>query len=289
MNKNDQDEADLEEPTTGVIDEETVENPPGEDRFLPTTEFRGWVESLPGLSPAEIVTRLRALGYLGQDRAVRAVALAAHRHVRRVKHLVIEQVPRSELPDKHNLLLVGPTGCGKTYVMELLFQRILGIPTASVDITAYSETGYVGEDVNSIITRLLFAAGGDPLKTKVGMVCLDEFDKIASSNNRAVFAGEGTTKDVSGMGVQRELLKMLESAVIAVPTQFGHTTYQAKPLLSTADIMFVGCGAFSGLKSLSHKRLGGGIGFHAKQRGAPDEIAVEYDQSEMEDTVIFQQ
>jgi ATP-dependent Clp protease ATP-binding subunit ClpX len=276
-----------------TVDMDTAEvlddRPSEEDRFLPTVEFRAWVDSLPGLTPREIVARLRELGYLGQDRAVRAVALAAHRHIRRVKSLFVEQVPRSELPAKHNLLMVGPTGCGKTYLMELLFCQVLGIPTATVDVTAYSETGYIGEDVNSIITRLLFAAEGDPLRTKIGMICLDEFDKIASSNNRAVFAGEGTTKDVSGMGVQRELLKMLESSVVAVPTEFGHSSYQEKPLLSTADIMFVACGAFSGLKSLSNKRLGGGIGFHAKPRNAWDEIAVEYEQSEMEDTVIFQQ
>ena len=174
--------------------------------------------------------------------------------------------------------------------MELLFRQILGIPTASVDVTAYSvkPVRRRGRELDHQ-PRLFFASAGAPLKTKVGMVCLDEFDKLASSNNRAVFAGEGTTKDVSGMGVQRELLKMLESAVVAVPTQFGHASYQAKPLLSTADIVFVACGAFSGLKSLSYKRLGGGIGFHANHRTAPDEIAVEYEQSEMEDTVIFQQ
>jgi ATP-dependent Clp protease ATP-binding subunit ClpX len=89
--------------------------------------------------------------------------------------------------------------------------------------------------------------------------------------------------------VQRELLKMLESAVIAVPTQFSHNTYQQKPLLSTADIAFVACGAFSGLKTLAHKRSGGGIGFHAKGQLSPDEIAVEYGQAELEDTVIFQE
>jgi ATP-dependent Clp protease ATP-binding subunit ClpX len=104
-----------------------------------------------------------------------------------------------------------------------------------------------------------------------------------------VFAGEGTTKDVSGLGVQRELLKMLESAVITVPTQFSHNTYQQKPLLSTADIAFVACGAFSGLKPLVHKRRGGGIGFHAKGQLSPDEIAVQYDQADLEDTVIFQE
>jgi len=260
-----------------------------EDRFLPTPEFCDWIAGLPALTPAEIVAELRTLGYVGQDQAIRAVALAAHRHVRRIKGLFVENIPRADLPPKQNLLFVGPTGCGKTYLVELLFRQILHIPTATVDITAYSETGYVGEDAATVITRLLYAAEGDPLRAKVGMICLDEFDKLASSNNRAVFAGEGTTKDVSGLGVQRELLKMLESSVIAVPTQFSHNTYQQKPLLSTADIAFVACGAFSGLKSLAHKRSGGGIGFHAKGQLSPDEIAVQYDQAELEDTVIFQE
>jgi ATP-dependent Clp protease ATP-binding subunit ClpX len=260
-----------------------------EDRFQPTSEFLGWVGDLPSLTPAQIVEELRKLGYVGQERAARAVALAAHRHVRRVKSLFVDGVPRAELPPKQNLLFVGPTGCGKTHLVELLFRQILCIPTATVDITAYSETGYVGEDVATVITRLIYAADGDLLKAKVGMICLDEFDKLASSNNRAVFAGEGTTKDVSGLGVQRELLKMLESAVITVPTQFSHNTYQQKPLLSTADIAFVACGAFSGLKPLVHKRQGGGIGFHAKSFASPGEIAVQYDQAELEDTVIFQE
>lgn len=260
-----------------------------EDRFLPTPAFRSWVGNLPSLTPAEILAELRTLGYVGQERAARAVALAAHRHVRRIKSLFVEGVPRADLPPKQNLMFVGPTGCGKTYLVELLFRQILQIPSATVDITAYSETGYVGEDVATVITRLIYAADGDPLRAKVGMICLDEFDKLASSNNRAVFAGQGTTKDVSGLGVQRELLKMLESAVIAVPTQFSHNTYQEKPLLSTADIAFVACGAFSGLKPLVHKRRGGGIGFHAKGQLSPDEIAVQYDQADLEDTVIFQE
>jgi len=277
---------DLEIDGNGLVREATEVD---EDRFQPTPEFRRWVAALPSLTPAEIVQQLRALGYVGQERAARAVALAAHRHVRRIKSLFVGDVPRAELPPKQNLLFVGPTGCGKTYLVELLFRQILRIPTATVDITAYSETGYIGEDVATVITRLIYAADGDPLQAKVGMICLDEFDKLASSNNRAVFAGEGTTKDVSGLGVQRELLKMLESAVITVPTQFSHNSYQQKPLLSTADIAFVACGAFSGLKPLVHKRQGGGIGFHAKGRLAPDEIAVQYDQAELEDTVIFQE
>jgi ATP-dependent Clp protease ATP-binding subunit ClpX len=277
---------------SGESDEEDAphgSSRPGEDWFAPTPEFVAWVASLPLLRPAEILRELRALGYVGQERAARAVALAAYRHVRRIKSLFVDQVPRSELPPKQNLLLVGPTGCGKTYLVELLFREILAIPAATVDMTAYSETGYVGEDVATILTRLVYAANGEPLRAKVGMICLDEFDKLASSNNRAVFAGQGTTKDVSGLGVQRELLKMLESAVIAVPSEFSHDTYQQKPLLSTADIAFVACGAFSGLKPLVHKRRGGGIGFHAKGQTPPDEIAVQYDQADLDDTVVFQE
>lgn len=262
---------------------------PDADWFDPTPEFRAWIASLPLLSPAEILRELRALGYVGQERAARAVALAAHRHVRRIKSLFVDNVPRAELPPKQNLLLVGPTGCGKTYLVELLFREILNIPAATVDVTAYSETGYVGEDVATILTRLIYAAHGEPLRAKVGMICLDEFDKLASSNNRAVFAGQGTTKDVSGLGVQRELLKMLESAVIPVPSEFSHNTYQDRRLMSTADIAFVACGAFSGLKPLVHKRRGGGIGFHAKGHLPPDEIAVQYDQADLDDTVVFQE
>jgi len=274
---------------TDVEDAPPGSSRPGEDWFAPTPEFIAWVAALPLLRPAEILRELRALGYVGQERAARAVALAAYRHVRRIKSLFVDRVPRSELPPKQNLLLVGPTGCGKTYLVELLFREILAIPAATVDMTAYSETGYVGEDVATILTRLVYAADGEPLRAKVGMICLDEFDKLASSNNRAVFAGQGTTKDVSGLGVQRELLKMLESAVIAVPSEFSHDTYQRKPLLSTADIAFVACGAFSGLKPLVHKRRGGGIGFHAKGQIPPDEIAVHYDQADLDDTVVFQE
>jgi ATP-dependent Clp protease ATP-binding subunit ClpX len=290
MDNADSDDIDFHEPGDAGQDAPAEDSAgPGEDPFAPTPEFRRWVAGLPDATPAEIVAELRKFGYVGQERAVRAVALAAHRHVRRIKALFVQNVSRDELPPKQNLLFVGPTGCGKTYVVELLFREILKIPTTTVDITAYSETGYVGEDVTTVITRLLYAAQGDPRKAKVGMICLDEFDKLASSNNRAVFAGEGTTKDVSGLGVQRELLKMLESAVIAVPVAFSHNTYQQKPLVSTADIAFVACGAFSGLKGLAHKRSGAGIGFHAKGRLAPDEIAVQYDQAELEDTVIFQE
>jgi len=106
-----------------------------------------------------------------------------------------------------------------------LFQQILRLPTVIIDITTYSETGYVGQDPSTILTRLLHAADDNPLLASIGIVCLDEFDKIASGQNNAVFAGAGTTKDVTGMGVQRELLKMLESSEVVVPLELTHSTY----------------------------------------------------------------
>ena len=270
--------------------EESFENDDEYAEYDDDEAFSGWVAALPSLTPVAITQALRDLRYVGQDDAVRAVALSAHRHVRRLKAIHTQGIPRDALPDKQNLLLVGPTGCGKTYLVELLFREVLKIPTAIIDITAFSESGYVGQDVSTVITRLLFAAQGDRRKTEAGVICLDEFDKIASSQNRAVFAGQGTTKDVTGAGVQRELLKMLESATIPVPSELDHNTYQERVLLSTADIAFIACGAFSGLKSITHQRASAGIGFHGEETAAgPEEIAVRYSATELEDTVNFQE
>lgn len=254
-------------------------------------EFRNWLAALPYPTPAEIVGALREHGYRGQDAAVRSVALAAHRHLRRLRYLFLDGVPRRSLPSKQNLLLIGPTGCGKTFLAETLFERVLQIPTTTVDITAFSESGYIGEDVNTLITRLLYSAEGDLEKSRIGMICIDEFDKLASSSNRAVFAGQGTTKDVSGFGVQRELLKMFDGATIPVPTHFSHESYSSKPLVPTHDIAFVCCGAFSGLKSISQAKGRAGIGFARGDGviGGGDAIAVQYDQEEVENVVYFQE
>ncbi|MCB9919734.1 MAG: AAA family ATPase [Planctomycetes bacterium] len=264
--------------------------PPGSPDAPPSPAFREWLAALPFPTPKEIVGSLRQHGYRGQDAAVKSVSLAAHRHLRRLRHLYLDGVARRSLPPKQNLLLIGPTGCGKTFLAETLFERVLEIPTTTVDITAFSESGYIGEDVNTLVTRLLFASEGDIEKTRVGMICIDEFDKLASSSNRAVFAGQGTTKDVSGFGVQRELLKMFDGATIPVPTHFSHESYSSKPLVPTHDIAFVCCGAFSGLKSISQAK-GFGIGFGRDDGviGGSESIAVLYDQEEVENVVHFQE
>jgi ATP-dependent Clp protease ATP-binding subunit ClpX len=254
--------------------------------------FIKFVRELPVLPPKKIYSRLEELGYRGQDEARRAVSLMAYRHVRRVKRIYLDGAKREQVLPKSNYLLVGPTGCGKTHLVELLFQNILRLPTVIVDITTYSETGYVGQDPNTIVTRLLHAADDNPLLASIGIICLDEFDKIASGQNNAIFAGAGTTKDVTGMGVQRELLKMFEAGEVVVPLELTHSTYGDHIVMSTADIAFVACGAFSGFQQVCRRRgATDRIGFGRKKTkggGSAETIAVSFSQEEVENVGNFQ-
>ena len=257
-------------------------------------QFIKFVRELPAIPPKKIFSRLEEAGYRGQEEARRAVSLMAYRHVRRIKRIYLDGMRREQVMPKSNYLLIGPTGCGKTHLVELLFQNILRLPTVIVDITTYSETGYVGQDPNTIITRLLHAADDNPLLASVGVICLDEFDKIATGQNNAIFAGAGTTKDVTGMGVQRELLKMLEASEVVVPLELSHSTYGDHIVMSTADIAFVAAGAFSGFQQVARRRGASddiGFGRHksrAKGSGGPDAIAVSLSVEEVENVANFQ-
>ena len=212
----------------------------------------------------------------------------AFRHINRLKKMYLQKKSGKLLPRKNNLLFVGPTGCGKTFLVEILFRDILKLPTVIVDMSTYSETGYVGQDAGSILTRLLYAADLNLAVASIGVICLDEFDKLASGQNNAVFAGAGTTKDVSGLGVQRELLKMLESSEITVPVELSHSDYAPKTILSTENIPFIACGAFSGLKGLI-ERSSEHIGFGRDAlSGGQDRIAVSYTVDDVELSRNFQ-
>lgn len=254
-----------------------VYEPPDRER----ERLRDFIESLPLISPQEIADRLGTLGYKGQEEPRRALSLMAYRHIRRLKRLHLQGENRRLLPPKQNTLLVGPTGCGKTFLVELLFQQIFQLPTVIVDITSFTESGYIGDDVSTILTRLLYAAEGNLMMASCGIVCLDEFDKLASSTSNARFAGEGTTKDVSGYGVQRELLKIVEGTDIMVPMDYGSSAYGQRAPLSTRDIPFIACGTFSGMGDIARLQ-GKTIGFRDKEGGAEGTAPV------LEEIEIFQ-
>ncbi len=231
-------------------------------------------------SPQELSDSVEKLGYRGQTPARRALCLMAYRHVERLRRIWVDGVDRADLPARTNVLCMGPTGCGKTYLSELLFGRVLGLPCVVVDITGYSETGYVGGDVHSIPSRLVDAAHGDHALARGGLIVLDEFDKLATCENRAVFAGAETTKDVSGRGVQRELLKMIEGGL--VESQSG-ISLRDRVEVDTRDVAFVACGAFSGLKLTAASARDMGFLKEIKAR-VENKIAVRLESREAEDT-----
>lgn len=213
-------------------------------------DTREFIDQVPLLSPVNISTELEKLGYKGQIDQRRALSLMAYRHVRRLKRIYLDGESPNDLPPKQNVLMLGPTGCGKTFMVELLFQNILKLPTVIVDITSFTESGYIGDDVRTILTRLMLNADGKQHLAECGVVCLDEFDKIASSSSSARFAGQGTTKDVSGYGVQRELLGMVHGTDVVVAMDYGFSEYGHRVQVSTHNIPFIACGAFSGMDEL---------------------------------------
>ena len=222
--------------------------------------LKDMLNGLPKSSPRDIATELENYGYRGQEKQRQALGLMAYRHIRRLQRIVINGENRDSLPPKQNVLMLGPTGSGKTYLVELLFQEILKLPTVIVDVTSFTESGYIGDDVKTILTRLILASEGNPMIASCGIVCLDEFDKLASSSSNARFAGQGTTKDVSGYGVQRELLAMLQGAEVVVPMDYGVSEYGQRIRMSTKDIPFIACGAFAGYQDMLESE-GGSLGF----------------------------
>lgn len=247
------------------------ENDDADDTVYPERgeTVREFLDQVPVLSPVAISNELEKLGYKGQLDQRRALSLMAYRHIRRLKRIHLDGESPTDLPPKQNVLMLGPTGCGKTFMVELLFQNILKLPTVIVDITSFTESGYIGDDVRTILTRLILNADGNQYVAECGVVCLDEFDKIASSSSNSRFAGQGTTKDVSGYGVQRELLGMMHGADVVVALDYGFSEYGHRVQVSTRDISFIGCGAFSGMDELLRENRNN-IGF---RNAADDDLS----------------
>jgi len=203
---------------------------------------------------------------IGQDFAKKALSVAVYNHYKRIN---LDSAPRNAGEEtvelsKSNILLIGPTGCGKTYLAQTL-ARMLNVPFAMADATALTEAGYVGEDVENILLKLLQAADYDVKKAETGIIYIDEIDKVARKAENP-----SLTRDVSGEGVQQALLKILEGTIASVPPQGGRKhPHQDYIQVNTNNILFIVGGAFSGLEDIVATRLGKHpLGFTTEQVAA---------------------
>src|SRR5881296_290191 len=222
-----------------------------EEELSETTELK--LDELP--KPVEIYAFLNDY-VIGQEQAKKVLSVAVYNHYKRIQ--VGAQNDEVEL-QKSNIVLLGPTGCGKTLLAQTL-ARMLNVPFAIADATALTEAGYVGEDVENILLKLIQAADYDVKKAETGIIYIDEVDKIArKSDNPSI------TRDVSGEGVQQALLKILEGTTASVPPQGGRKhPHQEFLSIDTTNVLFICGGAFANLDRVIERRIGHqGVGFGA--------------------------
>jgi ATP-dependent Clp protease ATP-binding subunit ClpX len=232
------------------------------------------------MTPKELNTFLGDY-VIGQERARKLVSVAVYNHYKRIFRTSEVEDDDTEIA-KSNVLLIGPTGSGKTLMAQTI-ARVLNVPIAIADATSLTEAGYVGEDVENILTKLIQAADGDVEKAQQGIVFIDEVDKISRmSENRSI------TRDVSGEGVQQALLKIIEGAQVNIPPKGGRKhPNQEFTTIDTTGILFICGGAFDGLDEILKKKQGQNVLGFGQEKKSKDEQKTTYDMVEPDDLVSY--
>ena len=253
----------------------------GDDKQNTTSDENKLVDAVTNLmTPKELNTFLSDY-IIGQERARKLVSVAVYNHYKRIFKTDKVSDDDTEIA-KSNVLLIGPTGSGKTLMAQTI-ARVLNVPIAIADATSLTEAGYVGEDVENILTKLIQAADGDIEKAQQGIVFIDEVDKISRmSENRSI------TRDVSGEGVQQALLKIIEGATVNIPPKGGRKhPNQEFTAIDTTGILFICGGAFDGLDEILKKKQGENVLGFGQEKKSKDEQKTTYDMVEPDDLVSY--